>query len=150
MDEIYRKTSPARIPWNIEGPPDALVELLDNGIVRPCKTVDFGCGSVTTRCILAAGDLTSLASTSPHSHRDRPGKRRKERTQVHVYCGRHSGDPKEVISTSPTIGSSCITFSPSNKGNMPRTCTRNLNQEEAICPFASKGKRDRMKGPEKR
>jgi len=44
MDEIYRKISPAQIPWNIEEPPDALVELLNNGSVRPCKTVEFGCG----------------------------------------------------------------------------------------------------------
>ncbi len=44
MDEIYRKMSPAEIPWNVEEPPDALVKLLDNGSVRPCKTVEFGCG----------------------------------------------------------------------------------------------------------
>ncbi len=44
MDEIYRTMSPEQIPWNIEKPPDALVELLNNGSVRPCRTVEFGCG----------------------------------------------------------------------------------------------------------
>jgi len=44
MDEIYRKMSPEQIPWNVEEPPNALVQLLDNGSVRPCKTVEFGCG----------------------------------------------------------------------------------------------------------
>jgi SAM-dependent methyltransferase len=44
MDEIYRKMTPEEIPWNIEEPPDELVKLLDNGSVRPCKAVEFGCG----------------------------------------------------------------------------------------------------------
>ncbi len=44
MDEIYRTMSPSQIPWNIEEPPDALVELLNNGSVRPCRAVEFGCG----------------------------------------------------------------------------------------------------------
>jgi SAM-dependent methyltransferase len=44
MDDIYRTTPPEKIPWNIEEPPAALVELLDRGIVRPCRAVEFGCG----------------------------------------------------------------------------------------------------------
>lgn len=44
MDEIYRKMSPEEIPWNVEEPPDALVKILDNGSVQPCRTVEFGCG----------------------------------------------------------------------------------------------------------
>ena len=44
MDEIYKKMSPEQIPWNNEEPPDALVQLLEKGSVRPCKTIEFGCG----------------------------------------------------------------------------------------------------------
>jgi SAM-dependent methyltransferase len=45
IDDIYRKLPPAEIPWNREKPPTALVELIDSGKVRPCKTVDLGCGA---------------------------------------------------------------------------------------------------------
>jgi len=34
-----------RIPWNSETPPDALVELVRSGRVRPCRAVDLGCGA---------------------------------------------------------------------------------------------------------
>jgi len=44
MEDIYRKLSPEEIPWNIETPPDILVELLESGTVKPCKAVDLGCG----------------------------------------------------------------------------------------------------------
>ena len=45
MEKIYSKTPPADIPWNIESPPKALVELTESEQVRPCKTIDMGCGA---------------------------------------------------------------------------------------------------------
>jgi SAM-dependent methyltransferase len=45
MDRIYRKTPLEEIPWNIETPPDVLVELVKSGKVKPCKTIDLGCGT---------------------------------------------------------------------------------------------------------
>jgi len=45
MDRIYRKTPLDEIPWNIETPPSQLVQLIDGGKVKPCKTIDFGCGT---------------------------------------------------------------------------------------------------------
>lgn len=45
MEKIYSETSPADIPWNIESPPKALVELVESGQVQPCKTIDLGCGA---------------------------------------------------------------------------------------------------------
>jgi SAM-dependent methyltransferase len=45
MDRIYRELSPAEIPWNLEQPPRALVELVESGRVAPCDTVDLGCGA---------------------------------------------------------------------------------------------------------
>lgn len=44
MDEVYKRIPQEEIPWNIEKPPKELVELVENGKVRPCKAVDLGCG----------------------------------------------------------------------------------------------------------
>ena len=43
-EDIYKKLTPEEIPWNIETPPDSLIELLESGKVKPCKAVDLGCG----------------------------------------------------------------------------------------------------------
>jgi len=45
MENIYRNLAPEDIPWNIETPPKALVELVESGRVNPCKTIDLGCGT---------------------------------------------------------------------------------------------------------
>ncbi|MDP4237873.1 MAG: class I SAM-dependent methyltransferase [Bacteroidota bacterium] len=45
MDEIYRNMPPEEIPWNCEVPPEALVGLVESGKVKPCKTIDMGCGA---------------------------------------------------------------------------------------------------------
>lgn len=45
MDKIYRNMSPEEIPWNIEEPPKALVELVESENLKPCKTIDLGCGA---------------------------------------------------------------------------------------------------------
>jgi cyclopropane fatty-acyl-phospholipid synthase-like methyltransferase len=45
MEDIYQKIPINEIPWDMEEPPKQLVELLTTGKIRPCKTVDLGCGS---------------------------------------------------------------------------------------------------------
>lgn len=45
MQRIYTEIPLADIPWNVESPPRALVELIESGQVRPCKTIDLGCGA---------------------------------------------------------------------------------------------------------
>lgn len=45
MEDIYKSMPLEDIPWNIETPPDALVELIESGRVKPCKAVDLGCGA---------------------------------------------------------------------------------------------------------
>ena len=45
MERIYRKTPLNEIPWNIDIPPDVLVGLVESGKVKPCKTIDLGCGT---------------------------------------------------------------------------------------------------------
>jgi len=54
MDRIYRNMPLEKIPWNIETPPDALVELVDSGKVKPCKTIDLGCGAGNYAIYLAS------------------------------------------------------------------------------------------------
>lgn len=45
IDSIYKNTPLEQIPWNLETPPELLVELVDTGKVLPCKAVDLGCGA---------------------------------------------------------------------------------------------------------
>lgn len=45
MDEIYRTMSPDKIPWNVEEPPEVLVDLVERGRVAPCRALDLGCGA---------------------------------------------------------------------------------------------------------
>jgi SAM-dependent methyltransferase len=45
IDRIYREVPLENIPWNSETPPDALVKLVKSGKVRPCRTIDLGCGA---------------------------------------------------------------------------------------------------------
>lgn len=44
LEKIYRDKPLNRIPWNYETPPDSLVDLVNRGKIKPCKTIDFGCG----------------------------------------------------------------------------------------------------------
>jgi SAM-dependent methyltransferase len=45
MDDIYGGMSLEEIPWNLESPPQLLVELVETGSVLPCNAVDLGCGA---------------------------------------------------------------------------------------------------------
>ena len=54
MEKIYNETPPADIPWNIESPPKALVELVEAGQVQPCKAIDMGCGAGNYAIYLAS------------------------------------------------------------------------------------------------
>jgi ubiquinone/menaquinone biosynthesis C-methylase UbiE len=54
IDNIYRNMSPEDIPWNIETPPDVLVRLVESEQVKPCKTIDLGCGTGNYAVYLAS------------------------------------------------------------------------------------------------
>ena len=45
MDDIYKNMPLQDIPWNIETPPQLLVELIDGGKILPCRVIDLGCGA---------------------------------------------------------------------------------------------------------
>lgn len=65
IDRIYRTIPLENIPWNCETPPHALVRLVQDGTVRPCKTVDLGCGVGNYAVYLAAlgFDVTGIDSS---------------------------------------------------------------------------------------
>ena len=54
MEKIYSETPPEDIPWNIDAPPKALVDLVESGQVQPCKTIDIGCGAGNYAVYLAS------------------------------------------------------------------------------------------------
>lgn len=45
MDKVYGEMPPEDIPWNMPEPPALLVEAVETGRIKPCQTVDFGCGA---------------------------------------------------------------------------------------------------------
>jgi len=54
INKIYRNMHPTEIPWNIETPPKALVELVESEKVKSCKTIDLGCGAGNYAIYLAS------------------------------------------------------------------------------------------------
>ena len=62
MERIYQKIPLNEIPWNIETPPEVLTKLVESGKVKPCRTIDLGCGTGNYSIYLASGgfDVTGL------------------------------------------------------------------------------------------
>ena len=66
IDRIYQKIPLDKIPWNSETPPDVLVDLVQSGVVRPCRAVDLGCGAGNYAIYLAGqGFLVTGIDSSP-------------------------------------------------------------------------------------
>jgi len=53
IDKIYREIPLEKIPWNVETPPEAMVELVRSERIKPCKTIDLGCGAGNQAVYLA-------------------------------------------------------------------------------------------------
>jgi len=100
MDEIYRKMSPEQIPWNIEEPPDSLVELLDKERVQPCKVIEFGCGLGNyTRYLSSRGFDATGVDISPTAIRLAEENARKKGLMCTFIVADVLGDLKEVEGT---------------------------------------------------
>jgi SAM-dependent methyltransferase len=65
IDRIYQKLPLDKIPWNSSTPPDVLVDLVQSGKIRPCRTVDLGCGAGNYAIYLAGRgfDVTGVDSS---------------------------------------------------------------------------------------
>ena len=70
IDKIYRDMPLEEIPWNVEAPPQALVDLVESGRVSPCKTIDLGCGAGNYAIYLAMEgfDVTGVDSSPTVVH----------------------------------------------------------------------------------
>jgi len=82
IDRIYRTIPLDNLPWNSEAPPDALVRLVQEGKVRPCRTVDLGCGAGNYAIYLAGlgfevtgVDSSPTAITIAREHAEKRGVR---------------------------------------------------------------------------
>ena len=100
MDELYRKTPQEEIPWNIEEPPKALVDLLEGGKVGPCKAIDLGCGTGNYTLFLASKgfDVTGV-DISPTAIKIAEENSKKKGARCRFIAADVLGDLKEVKET---------------------------------------------------
>lgn len=101
MDDIYRKIPPEEIPWNIEAPPGALVELVESGKVAPCKAIDLGCGAGNYAIYLAGKgfDVTGV-DISPTAIEIAKKHARKKGVKCCFIVADILGDIREITGTS--------------------------------------------------
>jgi len=100
MDKIYRKTPLNEIPWNIETPPNQLVELVDSGKVTPRKTIDLGCGTGNYAIYLASrGFNVTGIDISPTAIKIAKEKAKKKGTTCNFLVANVLGDLSELKET---------------------------------------------------
>jgi 2-polyprenyl-3-methyl-5-hydroxy-6-metoxy-1,4-benzoquinol methylase len=100
LDEIYRNMNPQDIPWNIEAPPNALIELVESGKVKPCKTIDLGCGAGNYAIYLAGMgfDVTGV-DISPTAIKMAKENAKKKGVKIDFLVADVLGDLHEVKET---------------------------------------------------
>jgi SAM-dependent methyltransferase len=100
IDRIYQKIPLDKIPWNSGTPPDALVDLVQGGKIRPCRTVDLGCGAGNYAIYLAGQgfDVTGIDS-SPTAIRIATENARKQGARCRFVVANLLGDLHEVQET---------------------------------------------------
>jgi len=100
MDEIYRRMSRDEIPWNIAEPPQALVELVETGLVQPCKAIDLGCGTGNYAIYLASRgfDVTGI-DISPTAIRIAEENAKQKGMQCHFVVANVLGKLDEIQET---------------------------------------------------
>ncbi|MGD0952756.1 MAG: class I SAM-dependent methyltransferase [Methanotrichaceae archaeon] len=100
MDKIYRTMSLEEIPWNIETPPKALVDLIGSGKVKPCKAIDLGCGAGNYAIYLASigFDVTGV-DISPMAIKIAKENAKKKNVKSNFFVADVLGDLHEVKET---------------------------------------------------
>ncbi len=58
INKIYRDSPLEKIPWIYDTPPAILIELVNKGVVKPCRTLDLGCGIGNYSIYLATKGFT--------------------------------------------------------------------------------------------
>ncbi len=97
IDTLYKQMPPEEIPWNIEVPPQALVDLIDSGVVRPCKAIDFGCGTGNYSIYLAGRgfDVTGV-DASPTAIKIAGENAKKKGVHCHFVAADVLGELEEI------------------------------------------------------
>ena len=100
MDDVYKNMPIGDIPWNIAEPPEALVGLIKSGIILPCKTIDFGCGTGNYAIYLAGQgfDVTGI-DISPTAVKIAEGNAEKKGEKCTFIAADVLGDLQEVKET---------------------------------------------------
>ncbi|MFX0186177.1 MAG: class I SAM-dependent methyltransferase [Candidatus Hodarchaeota archaeon] len=58
INRVYKEIPLKKIPWIYETPPAILIELINSGKIKPCKTIDLGCGTGNYAIYLARKGFT--------------------------------------------------------------------------------------------
>jgi SAM-dependent methyltransferase len=100
IDRIYQTLPLETIPWYSETPPETLVKLVRDGITRPCRAVDLGCGAGSYAIYLAGlgFDVTGVDS-SPAAIRIAQEHAKKRGARCRFVVADLLGDLHEVTST---------------------------------------------------
>jgi len=100
MEDIYRDIPLEEIPWNRETPPPLLVELVESGKVKPCKTIDLGCGAGNYAVYLAGKgfDVTGV-DISPSAIKTATKNAQKKGVSCNFIVADVLGDMAEVGQT---------------------------------------------------
>lgn len=98
MDKIYGNMPPEEIPWNVETPPNVLVELLESGKVQPCNAIDLGCGAGNYAIYLAGKgfDVTGV-DLSPIAIKMARGNAKKKRVKCNFLVADVLGDMEKAV-----------------------------------------------------
>jgi cyclopropane fatty-acyl-phospholipid synthase-like methyltransferase len=97
MDKIYQDVPLDRIPWHMETPPSALVELVTGGTVQPCKAIDLGCGAGTYAIYLAGiGFEVTGVDSSPTAIQLARNRARKKGVSCEFIIANLLGDMHEI------------------------------------------------------
>jgi SAM-dependent methyltransferase len=100
METIYRELAPDKIPWNLEEPPETLVNLVESEWILPCKAVDLGCGAGNYAVWLASKgfDVTGV-DISPKAIELANRLAGKKGVQCHFMARDLMGEPGELAAS---------------------------------------------------
>jgi cyclopropane fatty-acyl-phospholipid synthase-like methyltransferase len=97
IDRIYQTVPLDRIPWHMETPSTVLVELVESGIIQPCKTIDLGCGAGTYAIYFASvGFEVTGVDSSPTAIRIAQDRARKKGVRCRFIVADLLGDMHEI------------------------------------------------------
>ncbi len=65
-EKVYSQYSLAQIPWHADKPDLEFIELLESGKIKPCQTLDVGCGAGTDAIYLASKGFNVTAIDISH------------------------------------------------------------------------------------